>query len=311
MRLFRSAPGPGDIATIRAKLTSATAEIEAAESVWRSACFAAVQSGDDSEADAAIEKLARAKRKEEIMRAALERATEVEAERLHEARSASEKAQQRAISQHLGGITRAARDLEEAQISAASAFKRMVAAATSARAALPNRLRGTGAGLEDALREDNLRQLVEIAAYRLAPEGRPRPRGISVVEVRETGHVPPLERLIAERVTQPIRSAASRISPLPAKAQEAPGISPPSGLGEEDAPTSIIDDVCSSIADDRGTAAPESHACPAPAPVPAGGRLTGIAIDLRAGGAGLVEMTERFPKPAPAVSAAPTEGEAA
>src|SRR5882762_7345920 len=55
-------------------------------------------------------------------------------------------------------------------------------------------------GLEDALSESNLRMLCDITAWKLDPTGK-RPYGLATVEVRETGFVPDLPRLIVERVT--------------------------------------------------------------------------------------------------------------
>jgi hypothetical protein len=139
------------------------------------------------------------------------------------------------------------------------------------------------------LREDHLRWLAEIAAYKASEDGivapgvEHRPAGIAMIEDRATGFVPPLTELIAARVTDPVRRHLDPPKSAPV---------PPSGKAD-----AVVVDV--------GGATTATLPAPAPPPAQAQGTpvaaappLTGVLVDLRsAAPEQFTDLTARVARP--------------
>jgi hypothetical protein len=243
MKLFRPKAThlADDRPAVQAKLADCTAQIRAANAELACLSLHAVQSGDDSEALAAQDRLRKLEAWHGLLTAALQEATRQEQARERERHGKELEARRRALSQHAGRFARDAADVSAALIALNDAQRRLETSGGSIIALLPAHLRCPARPFDELLGSKALAELIQVEQYRIAPEGHERPN-LYGYEDRVTGRITPLTDTLATLISH-IREDFDPPPPLP------------SAISAVCAPTPIAGDVPSSIASDRGTAA--------------------------------------------------------
>jgi hypothetical protein len=248
MKFFRTKPThlADDRPAVQAKLADCTAQIRAADAELSRLSLQVVMGGDATQALNALDKLRKLEQQHALLCAALVEAERQEQARERDRRSEEQKARRRALSQHAGKFARDAQDVSQALIALNDAQRRLETSGGSIVALLPPHLRCPARPFNELLAPKALAELIEVEAYRIAPQGRNRPQ-LFGYEDRVTGQITPLTDTLAALVSR-IRSDFDQ--PLPA------------AIPASRAPSSITGDVPPSVADDRGLAAPPLNVTP-------------------------------------------------
>src|SRR5207244_3815004 len=155
-----------NIETVKARLAQAGEDIEAAQQELQRVSLDAALSDDPvAAARAAVDRLAEARSRQEILSAALASAMAAETDRLNGLTEREDKARRRALAQQLAAIERHAAAVSQHQSNLVLDFKKMADASVAARALLPVKLRGPDQGLENQLTPDYMRDLADCELF--------------------------------------------------------------------------------------------------------------------------------------------------